>query len=150
MKTILSVTIFAFSMIFSFSSEAQNYIDTDNRVQNLLNRYKKYKKRNNKISVYRIQLFSGERTTANGVLNKAKNLYTEKVNIEYDQPNFKVKLGMFSSKNMAREYLQEVKKNFKTAYVLSEKVSYDKFIAEEEENDNLGDPEIMNSMQEEN
>lgn len=108
------------------SQTVQNY---DSRIDNLLNRYKKYKNYNNKVSVYRIQLYSGNRNNANGILEKARNIYkNQMLDLMYDQPNFKVKMGIFRSKNTAREFLEKVKKDFRSAYVLSEKIAYSKLI----------------------
>jgi hypothetical protein len=130
----LTSILFIVTMLFSLNSFGQvEAVEVDNRVNQLLSRYQKQKKKNNKVDVYRIQLFSGDRAKAQAVLSKAENSFPEKKSdIVYDQPNFKVKLGMFLSSNQARAFLDTMGKEYRKAYVLKESVSFNKLIAQKE------------------
>lgn len=72
----------------------------------------------------RIQLFyTKDRTEAEIRLKEAKSIYPgEKVNLDFVSPEYKIKLGYFSSRESANEKLTEIRRVFKTALITEEKV----------------------------
>lgn len=122
-------------------------VNGDPRIEKLIKTYDKLKKKNNKVSVYRVQVFSGARDNATKALNYFKKQHTKQYsNIIYDQPNFKVKVGAFRTKEDANNFIKSLNKDYQSAFVLKEKIEYDEFIkdrsaivAPEGENENTNE-----------
>ena len=130
-----------FIIILSIKSSAQNF-DSDYkiledssrnvlnfvnsfRVDDLLNKQKRSAEK--KIRVYRIQLFSGQRSGSNQTKIMFKRLYPEIiVENSYEQPYFKTKVGAFRTRISAEKKLIEFKKYFKSAFIFEEDISIDK------------------------
>lgn len=130
-----------FIIILSIKSSAQNF-DSDYkiledssrnvlnfvnsfRVDDLLNKQKRSAEK--KIRVYRIQLFSGQRSGSNQTKIMFKRLYPEIiVENSYEQPYFKTKVGAFRTRISAEKKLIEFKNYFKSAFIFEEDISIDK------------------------
>lgn len=95
------------------------------RVDDLLNKQKRSAEK--KIRVYRIQLFSGQRSGSNQTKIMFKRLYPEIiVENSYEQPYFKTKVGAFRTRISAEKKLIEFKNYFKSAFIFEEDISIDK------------------------
>lgn len=72
-------------------------------------------------SGYRVQLFFGSREEANKIKSDYLKIYPEgQAYVEYQAPNFKVRVGNFRSQIEAEKYLYEIKEDFPSAYVVDE------------------------------
>ena len=79
--------------------------------------------RNKKVQIYTIQVYVGNsRDEANEARTKVyKVMPDERPRLEYSQPNFRVKVGMYTDRLEAHKPLQLLKKTFPGAILLTEK-----------------------------
>jgi len=133
-KNSLILGLFAVTLA-SYGQDSQNQkrmnmvIDGDPRIEKLVKTYDALKKEDNKVSVYRVQVFSGERENANKALKFfEKNHFRQYSSIIYDQPNFKVKVGAFRTKNDAEKFVKTLDKAYSSAFILTEEIDYEDFI----------------------
>ena len=96
------------------------------RVDDLL--IKKKRTNNNKVNVFRIQLYSGNnRGTSEETKNKFKKLYPNiLVETSYERPNFKTKADAIKSRIDAEKTLNNYKINFKNALIFEEEIEINK------------------------
>lgn len=111
----------------SYNKEANaglNFINTE-RIDDLL--IKKKRSNSNKVKVFRIQLYSGNRIGSSETKNRFKKLYPNiLVENSYEQPYFKTKVDAIRSRIEAEKILKTYKKNFKNAFIFEEEVEIDK------------------------
>jgi len=101
-----------------------NFINTE-RIDDLL--IKKKRSNSNKVKVFRIQLYSGNRIGSSETKNRFKKLYPNiLVENSYEQPYFKTKVDAIRSRIDAEKILITYKKNFKNAFIFEEEVEIDK------------------------
>ena len=101
-----------------------NFINTE-RIDDLL--IKKKRSNSNKVKVFRIQLYSGNRVGSSETKNRFKKLYPNiLVENSYEQPYFKTKVDAIRSRIEAEKILKTYKKNFKNAFIFEEEVEIDK------------------------
>jgi len=101
-----------------------NFINTQ-RIDDLL--IKKKRSNSNKVKVFRIQLYSGNRVGSSETKNRFKMLYPNIiVENSYEQPYFKTKVDAIRSRIEAEKKLKIYKKNFKHAFIFEEEVEIDK------------------------
>ncbi len=137
-KLILLITTVIGSSILSLSAQTNDYTDqkendvvihSDNRLDRLMAKKLAMSKDNNFVSVYRIQLFSGSRSGSNESLKKIKKSHANQyANINYDQPNFKTKIGAYRTEMEAEKQLNEFRKIFPSAFVLKERIPFEELI----------------------
>lgn len=126
---LFSLTLTAYGQDFQEQKRMNVVIEGDPRIEKLIETYDALKKEDNKVSVYRVQVFSGERENATKALNFfQKRYYDQYSNIVYDQPNFKVKVGAFRTKNDAENFIKTLDKDYKSAFILTEDIEYDEFV----------------------
>ena len=95
------------------------------RVNDLL--IKKKRRSTNKVNVFRIQLYSGNRSGSNETKNRFKKLYPNVlVESSYEQPYFKTKVNALRSRLDAEKTLNIYKKHFKNAFIFEEDIDIDK------------------------
>ena len=101
-----------------------NFINTQ-RIDDLL--IKKKRSNSNKVKVFRIQLYSGNRVGSSETKNRFKKLYPNiLVENSYEQPYFKTKVDAIRSRIDAEKILKTYKKKFKNAFIFEEEVEIDK------------------------
>ena len=101
-----------------------NFINTE-RIDDLL--IKKKRRSSNKVNVFRIQLYSGNRSGSNETKNRFKKLYPNVlVESSYEQPYFKTKVNALRSRLDAEKTLNIYKKHFKNAFIFEEDIDIDK------------------------
>ena len=106
------------------TSAGLNFINTQ-RIDDLL--IKKKRSNSNKVKVFRIQLYSGNRVGSSETKNRFKKLYPNiLVENSYEQPYFKTKVDAIRSRIDAEKILKTYKKNFKNAFIFEEEVEIDK------------------------
>lgn len=95
------------------------------RIDDLL--IKKKRRSTNKVRVFRIQLYSGNRSGSSEVKNRFKKLYPNVlVETSYEQPYFKTKVNALKSKLDAEKILKTYKKHFKNAFIFEEDIEIHK------------------------
>tara|TARA_B100000886_G_C20397246_1_gene480930 strand:- start:171 stop:596 length:426 start_codon:yes stop_codon:yes gene_type:complete len=140
MKHLLSlfITIYIGAFAQETNSEWENYSESYNeetnaglnfintqRIDDLL--IKKKRSNSNKVKVFRIQLYSGNRVGSSETKNRFKKLYPNiLVENSYEQPYFKTKVDAIRSRIDAEKILKTYKKNFKNAFIFEEEVEIDK------------------------
>ena len=101
-----------------------NFINTE-RVDDLL--IKKKRKSSKKVKLFRIQLYSGNRSGSSETKNRFKKLYPNiLVETSYEQPYFKTKANAIRSRIEAEKILKTYKKHFKNAFIFEEEIEIDK------------------------
>ena len=100
------------------------FINTE-RLDDLL--IKKKRRSTNKVRVFRIQLYSGNRSGSSEVKNRFKKLYPNiLVETSYEQPYFKTKVNALKSRLDAEKTLKTYKKHFKNAFIFEEDIEIHK------------------------
>jgi len=111
----------------SFNEEVKaslNFINAE-RVDDLL--IKKKRRSSNKVKLFRIQLYSGNRSRSSETKNRFKKLYPNiLVETSYEQPYFKTKANAIRSRIEAEKILKTYKKHFKNAFIFEEDIEIDK------------------------
>lgn len=111
----------------SYNAEVKaslNFINTE-RVDDLL--IKKKRRSSNKVNVFRIQLYSGNRRVSSETKNRFNKLYPNVlVETSYEQPYFKTKAAALRSRIDAEKILRTYKKHFKNAFIFEEEIEIDK------------------------
>ena len=101
-----------------------NFINAE-RIDDLL--IKKKRRSSNKVNVFRIQLYSGNRSGSTETKNRFKKLYPNVlVETSYEQPYFKTKVNALRTKLDAEKTLNIYKKHFKNAFIFEEDIDIDK------------------------
>ena len=101
-----------------------NFINAE-RIDDLL--IKKKRRSSNKVNVFRIQLYSGNRSGSSETKNRFKKLYPNiLIETSYEQPYFKTKANAIRSKIDAEKILKTYKKHFKNAFIFEEEIEIDK------------------------
>ncbi len=68
---------------------------------------------------YAIQLYYGNNTAAERILNEFKAAYPSwETDLSFETPNYKVRVGRFKDLNIANKKLEEIRKNYPTAFLL--------------------------------
>ena len=101
-----------------------NFINTE-RIDDLL--IKKKRTSSKKVNVFRIQLYSGNRSGSTETKNRFKKLYPNVlVETSYEQPYFKTKVNALRSRLDAEKTLNIYKKHFKNAFIFEEDIDVNK------------------------
>lgn len=134
--------LFAFALcipLFALSqneSENKQFIDRDttkaklvyvntSRVDDLLEKQKRINA--NTVSVFRIQIYSGNRNGSTEAQERFNEIYPEdKAETSYEQPYFKTKVNVFRTRLDAERTLKNYKKYFKNAFIFEEVIPIDK------------------------
>jgi len=122
-KFLITITAFLFINIgFSQIQEGIITIDSSQEIKDLVSKKITYNTTNISTSNYRIQLFYGSENSAIKVQNKFRELFpTTSCNLEYDSPNWKIKVGNYKTRLKADKHLQEVILEFGDAIVIEPK-----------------------------
>tara|TARA_B100001741_G_C15996282_1_gene344445 strand:- start:15 stop:440 length:426 start_codon:yes stop_codon:yes gene_type:complete len=101
-----------------------NFINTK-RLDDLL--IKKRRMSSNKVRVFRIQLYSGNRSGSSEAKNRFKKMYPNiLVETSYEQPYFKTKVDALRSRIESEKILKTYKKYFKNAFIFEEEIEINK------------------------
>lgn len=120
----LEITLF-FTMFLGFGglSFAQNgtvTVDQDRQIEKLL----EFKKDLTTNEIYKIQVFSGNRSGAEQAKIDFMNNYQDwPVSMEYNTPNYKIWIGNFTNRLEAERALQKIKSTYHTAFIFKPKLS---------------------------
>ena len=68
---------------------------------------------------YAIQLYYGNYTAANNILNNFKLSFPDwETELSFETPNYKVRVGRFKNLNIANQRLEEIRKIYPSAFLL--------------------------------
>ncbi|MCF6357750.1 MAG: SPOR domain-containing protein [Draconibacterium sp.] len=104
-------------------------VNRDPRLDKMLNWHIVKNEKMNGIEGFRVEIFFSSEMNA---LEQAKNKKVEflseypenTVNIKYDAPNFKVRVGDFRTKNEALKLLKMIEKNYPMAFIVPDKINF--------------------------
>ncbi len=122
-KIIIIIFLFQFSYMFSQTEEGIIQIESSPQIEKLVARKISYNKTHiNKLPNYRIQIFYGSENGAIRNQNKFRELFPgTSCSLEYDSPNWKVKVGYYKTRLEADKQLHEIRLTFGDAIVLEPK-----------------------------
>jgi hypothetical protein len=74
---------------------------------------------------YRVQIYSGSsRSEAYGAQARFKKVYQDlNTYLSYEQPNYRVKVGDFTSRSQAQALMNQLRKNFSAVFIFTETVN---------------------------
>ncbi len=105
-------------MQFSYKGHAQTgqvTIDSNKDIDKLL----EFKKDTKTIDLYKIRIYSGDRSGAENTKSQANSLFGDWPTLmEYETPNYKIYVGNFLSRLEADRALLKVKKSYPSALIL--------------------------------
>ncbi|MDA3881334.1 MAG: SPOR domain-containing protein [Prolixibacteraceae bacterium] len=102
-------------------------INSDERLNELLEISKEENKRNNGITGYRVQIFQGEKDKAYGLKARFLQSYPDyEAHILFKTPDFRVRVGDCRSRSEAIKIKYLIEKNFPNAFVVEDVINYPK------------------------
>ena len=122
-KTLISL-LFLTTFTSGFSQYANLTIKQDTLVDRLLQKKIELDKQRYETSYYTLQLYYGNLTRANEILEQSKETFPHiPVELSFETPNYKVQAGKFKEKLLGLKTLDTVKKTFPSAFLLNRKES---------------------------
>jgi len=119
MKTVIPYIICVFSFTFCCAQQGKVNIEQDEKITDLL---KIYKNSNENSEYYRIQVGFGSHAKAQRIQSKVEIDFPElSSKIDFDSPNFKVRVGRFKNKLDAERKFMEVRQKYPDAMLLRPK-----------------------------
>ncbi len=140
---LLIITLFASQFIFAQATFTEDIpeetvqptilqnlqINQDPRLDKMLNWHIVKNEKMNGIEGFRVEIFF---SSAMDALEQAKNKKVEflseypdyVVNIKYDAPNFKVRVGDFRTKNEALKLHKKIEKSYPMAFIVPDKINF--------------------------
>jgi len=96
----------------------------DSLVKVLVNRHTAISQAKGTMHGYRVQIYFGpQRNSANEVKDDFSKLYADiPAYLSYQQPNFKIRVGNFTTRLEALKFLKEIQPYFSTAFIVEDEV----------------------------
>jgi len=102
-----------------FAQEKTSSIKTPAAVEQLIKQKKDVNKAVFDAQYYAIQLYYGNNTSAERILRSFKENYPEwEAELSFETPNYKVRVGRFKDLNLANQKLEEIRKEYPSAFLL--------------------------------
>ncbi len=120
-----SLLLFILSSKLTFSQNNNGHISIDcsPEINTLIAKKINYNKENHTIDGYRIQLFYGSENGVNSARNKFRALFPNTATyVDYESPEWKVRVGNYKTRLEADRALQEIILNFGDAIVIEYKI----------------------------
>lgn len=115
LQIVLSITF----LFIATLSNAQVSINQENNISELMELKKENAKNE---SAFQIQIYNGNISGANEVLAKSKEQFKQyPVQMVFETPNYKIRIGSFRTRLEAEKHLGEIKKVYPAAFVMSPK-----------------------------
>ncbi len=101
----------------------------DTLIDFLFEAHKDANSRNGHIDGYRVHIYTDSGIRSKLRTDKTKEEFDEKypdINsyISYNEPNYRIRVGDFRSRLDASRFLQEIRKDYPSAYIIQEKINY--------------------------
>ena len=111
-------------VVIKSSTDSTLVIKSESRYKDLIERQKKLNLANTTMAGYRIQIyFGGNRQKATEVKLDFSGRYPNLSSyLTYQQPNFKVRVGDFRSRNEAQKILNEITGIYPTSFIVPDEV----------------------------
>lgn len=122
MKKIFLINLLIFFTLYSTNSfsqeaeEAQIQINQSDAIKQLIE-IKKEIAQNER--TFQIQIYSGKIYEANDEITKASESISLPITLVFETPNYKVRIGKFRYRIQAEKALQEIKKEYPSAFIIS-------------------------------
>ena len=118
--------LFVFALLCTFSSKAQVTVSKPAGLDGVIaSRTAGRKNPDAKTKGYHILIYNGDsRSRAESMKNKFAAEFSEFSEVVWDEPNFKVYVGLFTSKFECMKLYEAIKGKFQTAIVVSAKIAY--------------------------
>lgn len=115
LKALFICLIFTMLPLEGKAQSGQVTIDQHRDIDKLL----EFKKDIKTVDLYKIRVYSGDRSGAENIKGQASSLYSDWPTLmEYETPNYKIYVGNFLSRLEADRALLKVKKNYPGALIL--------------------------------
>lgn len=102
-----------------FAQEKTSTIETSEAVKMLIEQKKKLNKQIFNAQYYAIQLYYGNNTAAERILTAFKEVHPDwEAELSFETPNYKVRVGRFKDLNIANQKLEEIRKEYPSAFLL--------------------------------
>ncbi len=114
-KTMILISFLSFIAIESYAQETE-------KINDVLEQKRTYTKKHPTGMGYRIQLYNGDETSAYRIKNKFEVEFNLKATLLYESPEWKVRVGNYSTRLDADRALLEIKQKFTGAIVLKTEI----------------------------
>ncbi len=115
LKALFMCLIFTLFSFEGYGQTGQVTIDQHRDIDKLL----EFKKDIKTVDLYKIRIFSGDRSGAENIKNQALIMYKDWPTLmEYETPNYKIYVGNFLTRLEADRALIKVKNNYPSALIL--------------------------------
>ena len=124
MKQCRPISLIYFFLIASlgstvFAQEKTSTIETSEAVKMLIEQKKTLNKQIFNAQYYAIQLYYGNNTAAERILTAFKKAHPDwEAELSFETPNYKVRVGRFKDLNVANQKLEEIRKEYPSAFLL--------------------------------
>lgn len=123
MKTLFKSIIFTFFVTLILSPAKVFGQNDAQKINNIIEKKREFNKKNKNSIVYKIQLYNGNETTAVEIKENFESDYAQfKVQLTYDQPEWKTQVVGFKTRLDADRALLVIREKYPTAIVLEEKI----------------------------
>jgi hypothetical protein len=124
---ILFFSLLFFSSMHLFAQGIVEFVQ-DARLNNLIKKHKEFNEAKNGMDGYRIQIFfdsgTGSKSKAYSQKSKFLSLFPDlSADIVYEEPNYKVRVGDFRTRMEAQGFLNEIKAEFESAFIVLDIIS---------------------------
>ncbi len=123
LKTLVYTAIFSlFICHIVTAQDATIQVNQDPQITELLELKKEVNKSGKSLNLLSIQIYSGNRSGADAAKEKFLNTYAGfPVDITYETPYYKIRVGRFKSQLEADRALLRIKREFSNAFILNPK-----------------------------
>lgn len=105
-----------------FSQQGTIVINQDKKITTLLDAKKDMDKSDDALGRYKVQIYSGNRSTAESTQRDFNSNFTDwKASLEYEAPNFKIWVGNFKTRLEGESALRKIKNKFPNAFIFKPK-----------------------------
>ena len=138
MNGLLKKLIFFAILLASVQIQSQNIVIVqDLKVSNLVQEHHNATTKIDYIEGYRVQIFfdSGNNSKANAEAAKSKfsSQYPDvPIYLSFKEPNFKVRVGDFRTRNEARGFLKQISSEYPNAFVIKDEIKLPLLILKKE------------------
>ena len=119
---LVSIICLVLTTSFCFGQQGSVTINQDKKITNLLEIKKEMNKNEIDTDRYKVQIYSGNRSSAESAQREFNNSFTDwKATIQYETPNFKIWAGNFTTRLEADRALKKIKNKFNSAFIFRPK-----------------------------
>ncbi|MFG6684979.1 SPOR domain-containing protein [Mariniflexile sp. HNIBRBA6329] len=118
----LSILTFIITTGYCFSQQGSVVVNQDKKITTLLEVKKEMNKNEPDSDRYKIQIYSGNRSSAESAQREFNSNFTDwKATLEYETPNFKIWAGNYRTRLEADRALKKIKNKFPAAFIFRPK-----------------------------